>query len=341
MQRSTVRRAAAIIAALLTLTGLTACAGRPQSGDPKNVKIAAINLLTFSPVYVADKLGFFKDEGLDVTIVPTTSGDASVQAMLGRSVDGATTGFDTPIELTAKGQAVQSLVGMEMATIYAFVGGKNFPAVPADDPAAFVRAVKGHKFGVASSGSTGDLIARGLFTEYGLDPEHDVSIIAVGTGAAATAALQSGAVDALISYEPDLTRITGSGAGKVVFDLRTSKAEQNYSQLPTSTLQATSAWIKSNPDIARSLVRAVARADTVLREKSDTALPVLKGLYPELSPQQIESIYSASRSHFRAEISRPTFDSAMKIYRGAGVETGQVSYEQVVATQFSQDWSAA
>ena len=339
MQRSTVRRAAALAAALLTVAGLAACAGRP-SGDPENVKIAAINLLTFSPVYVADKLGFFTDEGLHVSIVPTTSGDASVQALLGRSVDAATTGFDTPVELTAKGQSAQSLAGLEMATIYAFVGGRDFPAVPADDPAAFVKAVRGKKFGVASSGSTGDLIARGLFAEYGLDPEHDVSIIAVGTGAAATAALQSGAVDALISYEPDLTRLTGSGAGKIVFDLRTSQAERSYSQLPTSTLLATGTWIKANPDIARSLVRAVARADTVLREQPATALPVLKQLYPELSPQQVESIYAASRSHFRAEISRPAFDSAMKIYQGAGLATGPVAYEQVVATQFSPDWSA-
>jgi NitT/TauT family transport system substrate-binding protein len=333
------RRSIALLTTVLVFAGLTACAGQSSSGDPKNVKIAAINLFTFSPVYVADKLGYFKDEGVSVTIVPTNSGDASVQAMLGRSVDAATTGFDTPIELTAKGQSTQSLVGLEMATIYAFVGAKDFPQIPADDPQAFVNAVRGKKFGVASSGSTGDTIARGLFGEYGLNPDNDVRIIAVGTGAAATAALRSGAVDALVSYEPDLTKITASGAGRVVFDLRTSTNERTYSQLPTSTLQATSAWIHANPAVAKSLVRAVVKADNILRDDPATALPVLKGLYPELSPTQVEGIYNTSRSHFKPEISRATFDSAIKIYRKAGVATSDTTYEKVVASQFAPDWT--
>jgi NitT/TauT family transport system substrate-binding protein len=323
------------------LITLTACAGRPgtASGDPKHVKIAAINLLTFSPVFVAQKLGYFKAEGLDVKIVETGSGNASVQAMLGRSVDAATTGFDTPVQLTAKGQNVKSLVGMEMRTIYTFVGGKSFPAIHPDDPRAFVKAMKGKRLGVASPGSTGDTIARGIFHEYGLDPDKDVKIMGVGTGAAASAALKTGAVDALISYEPDVTTITSSGAGRIVFDLRTSKAETTYSRLPTSTLQATGSWIKGNPGTARRLVRAVTRADNVLRNDPATALRVLKQLYPDLSPSEVKRIYTTSRSHFRPEISKATFDSAMQVYRKAGLVKQDVAYRTVVAAQFSHDWA--
>jgi NitT/TauT family transport system substrate-binding protein len=338
------RKIAGLVALGLTATLLAACGGGPGAapgGGSKDVKIAGINLLTFSPVFVADKLGYFKDEGLTVTIVPTNSGDASVQAMLGGSVQAVTTGFDTPIELTAKGQSAQHLAGLEMATIYAFVGGNAFPQVPADDPQAFVNAMRGKKFGVASNGSTGDTIAKGLFTEYGLDPEKDVSIIAVGTGAAATAALQAGAVDALITYEPDLTKMVNAGVGRVVFDLRTTTKEKTYSQLPTSTLQATTSWIEDNPDTARALVRAVTRADQVLREQPGTALPVLKQLYPDLPAESVEGIYKASQSHFRPEISKQTFDAAMQIYKNAGVLTEDVAYEKVVATQFAGDWSAA
>jgi NitT/TauT family transport system substrate-binding protein len=338
------RRIAGLAALALATTLLAACgggSGTASSGGTKDVKIAGINLLTFSPVFVADKLGYFKDEGLNVTIVPTNSGDASVQAMLGGSVQAVTTGFDTPIELTAKGQSAQHLAGLEMATIYAFVGGKAFPQIPADDPQAFVNAIRGKRFGVASNGSTGDTIAKGMFSEYGLDPEKDVNIIAVGTGAAATAALQTGAVDALITYEPDLTKMVNAGVGRVVFDLRTTTQEKTYSQLPTSTLQATSEWIKDDPDTARALVRAVARADKVLREDPNTALPVLKQLYPDLPPASVESIYKASQSHFKPEISQQTFDAALKIYKDAGLATEDVAYDKVVATQFSGDWTSS
>lgn len=338
------RKFAGLAALALATTLLAACgggSGAAAAGGARDVKIAGINLLTFSPVFVADRLGYFKDEGLNVTIVPTNSGDASVQAMLGGSVQAVTTGFDTALELTAKGQATQHLAGMEMATIYAFVGGNSFPQIPADDPQAFVNAVRGKKFGVASSGSTGDTIARGLFREYGLNPEADVSIIAVGTGAAATAALQTGAVDALITYEPDLTKMVDAGIGRVVFDLRTTTKEKTYSQLPTSTLQATSGWIEDNPDTARALVRAVAKANRVLREDPQTALPVLTQLYPDLSPASVEGIYTASQSHFRAEISEEAYEAALAIYRDAGVVADDVAYEQVVATQFADEWASA
>jgi NitT/TauT family transport system substrate-binding protein len=337
------RKIASVVAVVLTAFGLAACSssGKPSSsGGSKNIKIAAINLLTFSPVYVAKELGYFKQEGLNVTIVQSQSGAASVQAMLGRSVQAATAGFDTPVTLTKQGQQVQSLVGMEMETIYAFVGGSSFPQVPADDPKAFAGAVKGKKFGVASAGSTGDVIARGLFKEYGLNPDKDVNIIPVGTGAAASAALKSGGVDALISYEPDLTQITSSGAGRIVFDLRTTKTEKKYSQLPTSTLEATTSWIKSNPDTATALVRAVAKADKVLRTQPTVALSTLKKLYPDLSAAQVTSIYKTSQSHFRPQIPQSVYNSALSIYKESGLVTSDVAYDKVVATKFTADWSA-
>jgi len=336
------RKIALSLALMLSLFGLAACSGKggaaSASGNDK-VKIATINLLTFSPVWVAEKLGYFKDEGLDVTIVPTNSGDASVQAMLGGSVQAAATGFATPIELTSKGQAIQLLAGLEMATIYTFVGGKDFPQIPADDPQAFVKAMKGKKFGVAASGSTGDTIARGIFSEYGLDPDKDVKITAVGVGAQATAALKAGAVDALVSYEPDVTKMVQSGVGHVVFDLRTTKNETTFSHLPTSAFQATKKWIDGHKDTAAKLVRAITRANDVLREDPATALPVLEKLYPDLSADAVENIYAAAQGHFSSAITEDTYAAAIKIYKQAGVTKEDVPYTDVVATQFTSDWS--
>jgi NitT/TauT family transport system substrate-binding protein len=337
------RRITALLAALVPLVLLlNACAGKPGSSPDgsTSIKIAGVNLMTFSPAFLAKSLGYYEDEGLDVTIVPTDSGDASVSAMLGGSVVAVTTGFDTPIELATKGQAIQSLAGLEMATIYAFVGGNAFPAVPPDDPQAFVNAMRGKKFGVAAAGSTGDTIARGLFGEYGLKPDVDVTIIAVGTGAEASAALRAGAVDALVTYEPDLTQITQAGVGRVVFDLRNTTKEHTYSKLPTSTLQATKEWIDANPEVAEKLVRAVTRANNTLREDPKTALPALQKMFTELDPELVADIYQASQQHFNSEISPATYAAAMDIYHKTGLIKENVPYEDVVATQFANIWNA-
>jgi NitT/TauT family transport system substrate-binding protein len=202
--------------------------------------------------------------------------------------------------------------------------------------------MKGKKFGVASSGSTGDTIARGLFSEYGLDPDKDVNIIAVGVGAQATAALKTGAVDALVSYEPDVTQMVDSGAGHIVFDLRTTTEEQTYSQLPTSALQATKKWIDANPDTAAALVKAISKASDVLRNDPDTALPVLEKLYPDLDADAVKNIYQAAQTHFSTAIPEQTYDDALKIYEQSGLVTDDdaPAYQDVVATQFKDDWTS-
>lgn len=338
------RRITALLAVVVPLLLLlNACAGKPGSSPDgsTSIKIAGVNLMTFSPAFLAKSLGYYDDEGLDVTIVATDSGDASVSAMLGGSVVAVTTGFDTPIELATKGQAIQSLAGLEMATIYTFVGGNTFPDIPADDPQAFVNAMRGKKFGVAAAGSTGDTIARGVFSEYGLTPDQDVTIIAVGTGAEASAALRTGAVDALVTYEPDLTQITQAGVGRVVFDLRNTSKETTYSKLPTSTLQATKEWIDANPEVAKKLVRAVTRANNTLRDDPQTALPALQQMFAELDPQLVSKIYEASQSHFNSEISAATYAAAMEIYHKTGLIHEDVPYEEVVATQFADIWNTA
>jgi NitT/TauT family transport system substrate-binding protein len=351
MKGIVMRKKFAGLGALLLLLLTAACGGAATpanqssssassgSGELTDISVASINLLTFSPLFVADKLGYLKDEGLSVNIVLTGSGNASATALLGGSVQAATMGFDSPIQLAAKGQKVQSLAGMQMGTIYAFVGGPQFPDVPADDPQAFVDAMKGKKFGVASAGSTGDTIARGLFAEYGLSPD-DVSIIPVGTGAAAAAALQSDAVDALISYDPDLTKMTAAGTGRIVFDLRNTKTETKYSQLPTSTISATTEWIQANPDTAAALVRAITKANNVLRTDPATALPVLEGLYPDLDAASVESAYKSAQPAFNSAITQDVYESALKIYQEAGSVSDPIPYSDVVATQFAKDWTA-
>src|ERR1044071_10020738 len=107
----------AVVVPLLLI--LNACAGKPGSSSEgsTSIKIAAVNLMTFSPAFLAKSLGYYDDEGLDVTIVSTESGDASVSALLGGSVVAVTTGFDTPIELAPQGQAIPTLAWFEMAPI--------------------------------------------------------------------------------------------------------------------------------------------------------------------------------------------------------------------------------
>jgi NitT/TauT family transport system substrate-binding protein len=326
-----VRICAAILAAGLLATGAIA----QQAAQPK-LRIAAINLLTFSPVFVAKELGYYKDEGLDVEVLETASGNTTMSALLGGSVVAASTGFSSPLLLADQGKVVKTLVGMDMGSIYVFVASPKL-SVPYDNPQAFATAMKGKRLGVASLGSTGHIIAEGVLGEYGVS-NKEVTFVAVGTGATALAAFKAGAVDAVITYEPDLTQVLESGAGKVVLDLRSTKTEKTFSRLPTSTLQATGEWIDKNPEIAAKLARAVARADKTLREDEGKSLEVLGKLYPTVSKTALKAMYLASRANFQSIVSEEQYNHALGVYIKANQVKKPIPFDSVVATQFKGLW---
>ncbi len=304
---------------------------------PIEIKIASINLLSFASVWVAKELGYFKDEGLDVTLVVSQSGKASASALIGGSVEATTAGFDTALQLTDVGVPAQHLVGILMSSSYIIVG-KAGGGLPKNDPKAVAQALKGKRFGVASTGSTGDTITRGFLKEFGTNAD-ELTFVDVGVGATALAALKTGAVDAIISYEPDLSAILKSGAGEVIFDLRTTTAEAKYSKLPTSTLEATAAWIKKNPEAAAALVRAVDKGNVVMRTKPDVALPVLKKLYPDLSPDVVEAMYRASAPQFTSVISEDVYQRSAQIFMDAGLIKKIAPYQSAVAVDFAKYWT--
>lgn len=338
---ASLRPAACRLAARAALTllafGLIGSQAIAQTPAPK-LRVAAINLFTFSPVFVAKELGYYEAEGLDVDILETTSGNTTTSALLGGSVAAATTGFSQPLLLADQGKVVKTLVGMDMSSIYVFVGSPSL-SVPSDNPAALAAALKGKRFGVASLGSTGHVIAEGVLGEYGTT-NKDVTYVAIGTGATALAAFKAGAVDAIVSYEPDLTQILDAGAGKVVLDLRSTTNEKIYSKLPTSTLQATGEWIDKNPDAAAKLVRAIARANKTLREDPARSLEVLGKLYPTMSKPSLKAMYEASRANFQAPVTEQQFEHARAVYMKAGQIKKAAPYDAVVATQFKGLWTA-
>jgi NitT/TauT family transport system substrate-binding protein len=72
--------------------------------------------------------------------------------------------------------------------------------------------LRGRTIGVAARGAAQELVLRSLLKEAGLNPETDVSWVAIGGGAAAASAFASGQVDAAMSYSQLETNLAAGGA---------------------------------------------------------------------------------------------------------------------------------
>ncbi len=337
LARVPVTRRKALLAGALAGAGALAAPSILRAQTRFKVKLAGTNLISSAPIYIARELNYFDAEGVDVEILESPSGNISVSSLLGGSADIAVTGYIIPFQLAEKGIRVQTICGVMMKSVYVFVARPAMD-VKTNDPAALVAALKGKRFGVSNLSSAGDTVASGVLADFGAKSD-DVLKVAVGVGGTALAALQSGAVDAMITYEPDLTRILAAGAGKVVLDLRSTRTEKSFSRIPSTALQATKAWIDEHPEAAAAVVRAVAKANLTLRNDVETSLKTMAKLYPNLSVVEIRSIYGGEHQGFYSKVSEADFDFARDMYLKIKAITNSVKYEEMTATRFSQFWT--
>jgi NitT/TauT family transport system substrate-binding protein len=253
---------------LLAGTGLAA-AVQAQQLERRDVHIAVggQNSFYYLPITVAERQGYFKDEGLNVKLSDFAGGAAALRAVVGGSADVVSGAYEHTISLQAKKQYFQAFVAQgrlpQIALGVATPKAANFKSF---------KDLKGMKIGVSAPGSSTHNLVKQLLTKAGLDPNKDVSIIGVGLAAQAVAALKSGQIDAIANVDPVITKLEQDNAIKVVADTRTLKGTQEVwgAPLPSGVLHAAIEYVQKNPNTVQALANAIVRADKWIAKASAT-----------------------------------------------------------------------
>jgi NitT/TauT family transport system substrate-binding protein len=132
-------------------------------------------LFYYLPLTIAERKGFFKDEGLDVTINDFGGGAQALQALIGGSVDAVTGAYEHTIRMQQKGQSV--VATLELGR---FPGIVVAVAKSEADKIKTVADLKGKKIGVTAPGSSTQLTVAYLLAKAGLSTD-DVSFVGVGS----------------------------------------------------------------------------------------------------------------------------------------------------------------
>jgi NitT/TauT family transport system substrate-binding protein len=248
----------------LLLAGSTSLLGLPLSGHAQAVEkpkltiaVGGKNLLYYLPLTIAEQRGYFKAEGLDVTIVDFAGGARALQAVVGGSADVVSGAFEHTVNMQHKGQRMRAFVLQGLAPqIVLGVNPKTMPNFKS------VADLKGKKVGVTAPGSSTNVMVNFALAKAGLKPS-DVSIIGVGAGNGAVAAMRSGQIDAISNLDPVITLLQRSGDLKIVTDTRlVAESEKVFGgPMPAACFYAPQAFIDKNPATAQALANAIVRAD--------------------------------------------------------------------------------
>ena len=215
------------------------------------------NLLYYLPLTVAEQLGYFKAEGLDLKIVDFAGGSQALRALIGGSADVVNGAFEHTINMQAKGQRLRAVVLMGRAPqIVLGVNPKTMPNFKT------VADLKGKKIGVTAPGSSTNVMVNFVLAKAGLKPS-DVSIIGVGAGSGAVAAMRSGQIDALSNLDPVISLLQRSKDIRIVSDTRIlAEAEKVFGgPMPAACLYLPQGFVDKHPRTVQALVNAVVRAN--------------------------------------------------------------------------------
>ncbi|HEV7247467.1 MAG TPA: ABC transporter substrate-binding protein [Shinella sp.] len=240
---------------ILALAATVAFTGAALA-EPVRISVGSYNLNNL-PFPVAAGLGLYEKEGLEVTVENFASGGSkTLQALVAGSTDIAVGFYDHTIQMQSQNKAVVGFVQLARNSGLVLAGGKNASFDPTKP-----ETIKGAKIGITAPGSSSDFFVRYYLQRNNLSAD-DISLIGVGSGAAAVAALEQGKVDLLVNYDPAATFIEAKGVGKILIDARSDEgAKEIYGGIyPTSVLYATQAYIDENPETIQKVTNATVKA---------------------------------------------------------------------------------
>jgi NitT/TauT family transport system substrate-binding protein len=273
MVKSRSRRLVPVVPVIALLVALAALAV-PAGAQVTKIKVgwcARTVSAAAAPFAIAAKLGWFRQEGLDVELVPMPGSTDCVKNVAVREVD-----FSLP---SVEPLAVGRPQGIKAQIFYtAYQGNIYGIAVPQDSPVKEFADLRGKRIGVISMGSGGVLVARELARVAGLNPDSDVNIVVAGEGAQTAAMVRGGQVDALSQFDTQYAMVENAGVKLRLLD--TSAIDR----FPSNGFLALEETLRSRRKEAVALARSYAKGTVFAIANPEAAIRILWEVYPATKP---------------------------------------------------------
>jgi NitT/TauT family transport system substrate-binding protein len=274
--------------------------------DAVKVKVGVIGLTCEAPIYVAVEKGFFKDEGLDVSLIKYSNWSTYKDALgLG--------GFDIthhlimmflkPIE---QGMDVKILAGVHRGCLRVQTSTTGSVQTLSD--------LRGKRIGVPGMGTPPFIFANRALALQGIDPAKDITWKVFPAGELKLA-LERGDVDAVADSEPIGTILLASGKVKNVAD---QAVDEPFASEYCCAVVANGKFVANNPKAAAAATRAILKAAKwVEANPRAAAIMAVEKKYLASTPE----LNTVAISHLRYE---PSIAGGERAVRSAAVAMKQV-----------------
>lgn len=233
--------------------------------------------ISFAPVVLAQELGYFRDEGMEVEIKEFDGSGVLLPQLAAKRV---TIGFPNPDAVIMSLQPGRQplpltfFYNMARRSVWEF-------AVLEKSPIRTVEDLRGKKIGVGSLGWAPLVFTRAMFADMGMEVGRDLEFVPVGVGAAAFHALQNGDVDALNLFDTEHATLQASGTAIRRFALR-----EPYASLISNGFITHNDVVRTQRKLLEGFGRAVAKGTVACRANLPGCVRMFWRRYPTQEPSR-------------------------------------------------------
>ena len=321
-----------LLSGVLCVSLFAGCSSQPEETALTPIRLnEVVHSVFYAPQYVAQELGFFEEEGLDVTVAVGNGADKSMTALLSDSADIALLGTEAGIYVYNEGKENHPKVFAQLTQ-----RAGNFLISRQEEPNFQWTDLKGKSVIGGRLGGMPELVLEYVIRENGMQKGKDVEIINNIDFSSTAGAFTGNVGDYTVEFEPVASTLQENGTGHIVASLGEASG-----YIPYTVYMASDAFLQENPDAVEAFTRAVYRGQQWVADHSaDEIAEVIQPQFPESDIDTLTSIIDRYKSQDTWKedpcISEEGFTLMQDIMEQGGELSSPVPFDKLVDPSFAE-----
>ena len=327
--------AAAVVLAVTALP-MGVFAAKKDSTEEKLTKVTlneVAHSIFYAPQYVAIEEGYFKDEGLDLTLVTGFGADKTMTAVISGGADIGFMGAEASVYAYQEG-ATDAVVNFAQLTQRA----GNFLVAREEMPDFKWEDLKDKKVLGGRKGGMPEMVFEYILRKNGLDPQKDLTIDqSIDFGYTAAAFTGDTSADFTVEFEPSATALEKEGAGYVVASLG---VDSGY--VPYTSYSAKTSYMEKNPEIIQKFTNALQKGMEYVQ--SHTPEEIAEVIAPQFAETDLDTVTAIVKRYYDQDtwksnliFEKESFELLEDILEDSGELSERVSYEDLVTIKYARE----
>lgn len=323
------------LTAILTGTAILSLTACGSQAKPSNLTPVTLNEVAhsifYAPQYAAIELGYFEDEGINLTLVNGAGADKVMTALISGDADIGFMGSEASIYTYANGSEDYAV---NFAQLTQRAG--NFLVGRSSQPDFKWTDLEGKKVLGGRAGGMPQMVFEYILKKNGMDPATDLSIDQSINFGLTAAAFTSNDADYTVEFEPFATGLEKEGSGFVVASLG---VDSGY--VPYTAYSAKKSYLEKNPETIEKFTNAIQKGlEYVNSHSSEEIAKVIQPQFKETDVETIATIVDRYKSQDTWKkdtiFEKDSFDLLQNILEESGQLKERVPYENLVTTVYSE-----